>query len=108
MSWQWVNDLMAPTGMKKDGHFNAVCTYYLCPGQRPKNRQQVIDNKEQPLLPKPKMKFIYKVSPMVYHYQCGYCGCGWNFDISVPSEQGILAKEPGMWGNKPSYEFKRW
>lgn len=95
MGWTWVNDLLAPEGKKKHHNWNARCPYYLCPGNKPVERPA-------------KLKFMFKVSPMVYNYKCGYCGCGVNISVEVPVEQGMMRQfkeNPALHGGKPSYRF---
>lgn len=104
MGWNWVNDLLAPEGKKKNFNWDARCPYGLCPGNIPLNRSEVIMLGDEPVLLKPKMKFIYKIAPLIYHYQCGYCGCGVNIGVEVPlDDRGVKSVEPGMWGGTPSY-----
>ena len=88
MGWNWVNDLLGMEGKKKDFNWDARCPYGLCPGNEPLNRKEVILLNAEPILRKSKLKFIYKVSPFVYNYQCGYCGCGVNINIEVPDDRG--------------------
>ena|SRR3990167_7796277 len=106
MGWTWVNDLMTPMGKKKDFNWSARCPYAECPGNKKPsgvNREEWDEN-----LPKPKLKFVQVISPLVHQYRCGYCGCLTNFSVEIPDDRGVHALksiEPALWGRKPSYKF---
>lgn len=90
MGWTWVNDLLAPEGRKKDGYMQFRCPYHLCPSNQPLGV-------EHP----PRMKFMQRLSPMVYQYKCKDCGCLINKGIEVPDARGgMQGLNPLLWGGK--------
>lgn len=110
MPWQWVNDLLAPGGRKKSMDWDARCPYHACPGNVPLNRNELLVNcHTPPIYRKPKLKFVFKISPFVYQYRCGYCGCLVNWNVETNTEEWTLdnlKREPALYGGKPSYGFK--
>ena len=88
--WTWVNDLLGSVDKKKAHNWDLRCPYFWCPSNELKDG--VI--REKP----PRLKFIEKVSPMIYKYRCRDCGQHTMFDVSVPNEQGFGAYDPRLWG----------
>lgn len=105
MGWNWVNDLFAPEGKKKSMDWDARCPYGLCPGNIPLNRKEVILFNDEPILKKPRLKFNQKISPLIYQYKCGYCGCLTNFGVETPTERGLEGINPALSGGKADYKF---
>ena len=107
MSWQWVNDLLAPSGRKRDFNWTARCPYSECPGNMkpPRVSREEWDNN----LPKPKLRFVQVISPMVYQYRCGYCSCLVNISVEVPHENNdeIRNINPALFGGKADYKCSR-
>ena len=95
MSWQWVSDLLTPDNKKK-AYWEARCPYMLCPSNQPERGSK-----------KPRLKFVQKVSPLVYQYRCKDCGCLTNFDMSCPVEGNPDLKNinPALKGGRPDYQF---
>lgn len=88
MNWPLINDLFAPIGKKKSFIGRAECPYGDCPSQaKPRyvNREEWEGNK-----PKPKLRFVQVISPLVHQYRCGYCSCIHNRSIEVPDDRGGL------------------
>ena len=96
MGWNWVNDLLAPEGKKKNFNWNARCPYFGCPSNTPFDGAHPA-----------RLKFMQKISPLVYQYKCRDCSCLVNIDTNVPNEQGFQFIDPALWGGKPSYEFRK-
>ena len=95
MAWQWVNDLLT-VDHKKKMYWDARCPYMLCPSNQPERGAK-----------KPRLKFIQKVSFLVYQYRCKDCGNIINFSIEMPDDGNINYKRmnPGLSGLKPDYKF---
>ena len=97
MGWTWVNDLFAPDNRKKNMSWDARCPYFGCPSNTPFRGAH-----------KPRIKFMQKISPMVYQYKCKDCGCLCNHGVETPweSDDIVRVKEnPSLYGGKPSYKF---
>ena len=98
MAWTWINDLLAPEGKKKSFNWDARCPYHLCPSNQPYRRAH-----------KSRLKFMQRISPLVYQYRCRDCGCLCNIGVEVPDDRGIwnLKKlNPVLHGGKPDYKFR--
>lgn len=92
MPWQWVNDLLGQEGKKKDYGAERRCPYHLCPSNQPLGVQH-----------SPRLKFMQRVSPLVYQYRCKDCGCLVNFGVEVPDDRGINGikhMNPLLWGGE--------
>lgn len=95
--WNWVSDLLTEDNTKKM-YWDARCPYMLCPSNQPERGTK-----------KPRLKFIQKISFLIYQYRCKDCGCLTNFSIEQPDEHEIFnkRKNPALWGHKSDYKFKR-
>ena len=92
MPWTWVNDLLAPSHKKKAHNWDVRCPYARCPSNEPHKKA-------------PRLKFVQKISPLIYQYRCRDCGCPTNYDISVPTEAGWAAHNPALHSGKPNFGF---
>ena len=94
VAWTWVSDLLTPDNKPKF-YWNAHCPYKVtCPSHQP-----------EPHSKKPKLKFVQKVSPMVYEYRCGHCGCLVMFGMLQPNldNRDLLHMNPALRGGKADY-----
>jgi len=58
----------------------------------------------------PKMRFIERVQPNVYKYQCKYCGMtvlyGADHPGKIPEEHNAVHENPALIGGKPGYVLR--
>lgn len=103
MGWTWVNDLFAPEHRKKDMSYERRCPYFGgvngegCPSNSPFRGARPA-----------RLKFVQKISPMVYQYKCKDCGCLSNHGVEVPWESDDdvrLKSNPALYGGKASFKF---
>lgn len=76
------------------------CPYMLCPSNQPFDGAK-----------KSKWKFNQKISPRVYQYRCGHCGCLCNKGLdgpAIPDEMTGWNLNPALVGNQPNFDFRRY
>jgi hypothetical protein len=90
MGWGWVEDLLAPDNKKK-AYWDARCPYHLCPSNQPFRGAG-----------QPRLKFMQKVSPLVYQYKCKDCSCLMNFSVEQPDDynEGFNSINPKLRGQR--------
>ena len=95
MAWTWDSYLLTPNHKPKF-YWDAHCPYKVtCPSHQP-----------EPHAKKSKLKFVQKVSPLVYEYRCGHCGCLVMFSMLTSDEgnQDLKRLNPALWGGKADYK----
>lgn len=73
------------------------CCYFMCPSHT--NNQGAHEERCRPS----KNKFIQKLSPSVYQFQCKYCGCLMNASVEISSEgRECWRVNPALMGGRPT------
>ena len=104
MAWQWVSDLLARNTEKK-AYWDARCPYALCPSNE--SFYSIEQKKYVDVRKKARLKFVQKISPLVYQYRCKDCGCLNNISVAAPDDghHNIKNINPALRSGKASYRF---